>query len=231
MDGTKTANRIHPLVAGAAVAVMLVSLTGVAAMTGLLPTSHSSNAPAEASAAQPVATVAQAAPAATAPAASAPAASLADSDTAPTHSEKKPAAPVKHHNAASHSTPQARPASSNVANAPVICASCGRIEAVDAIQHEAKPSGVGIAAGAVLGGVLGHQVGGGTGKKLATVAGAVGGGFAGNAIEKHARSTTSYEVRVRMEDGTTRTFPYQQQPNWNVGDRVRVIDGQLASRA
>jgi len=45
-------NRIHPLVAGAAISVMLASLTGVAAMTGLLPNSHSENK-AAAEAAQP----------------------------------------------------------------------------------------------------------------------------------------------------------------------------------
>jgi uncharacterized protein YcfJ len=38
---------------------------------------------------------------------------------------------------------------------------------------------LGTAAGAVVGGVLGHQVGGGTGKTAATVAGAAVGGFAG----------------------------------------------------
>ena len=39
----------------------------------------------------------------------------------------------------------------------------------------------GTAIGAVVGGLLGNQVGGGNGKKLATVAGAVGGGSMGHA--------------------------------------------------
>jgi uncharacterized protein YcfJ len=38
---------------------------------------------------------------------------------------------------------------------------------------------LGTAAGAVVGGVLGHQVGSGTGRTVATVAGAAAGGFAG----------------------------------------------------
>ncbi len=41
----------------------------------------------------------------------------------------------------------------------------------------------GTAIGAVVGGVLGNQVGKGKGRKLATVAGAVGGGVAGNKIQ------------------------------------------------
>src|SRR5262249_11502242 len=43
---------------------------------------------------------------------------------------------------------------------------------------------IGTVAGAVIGGVIGHQVGGGTGKDIATVAGAAGGGYAGNRIQK-----------------------------------------------
>ena len=38
-------SRIHPLIAAAAVAVVLVSGTGIAAMTGLLPTSRAVTAP------------------------------------------------------------------------------------------------------------------------------------------------------------------------------------------
>ena len=40
-DITTTNNRIHPLLATAAVSLILVSLVGVAAITGALPTSHS----------------------------------------------------------------------------------------------------------------------------------------------------------------------------------------------
>jgi outer membrane lipoprotein SlyB len=40
-------------------------------------------------------------------------------------------------------------------------------------------------AGAVVGGVIGHQIGGGRGKDLATVGGAVAGGYAGHEIAEH----------------------------------------------
>jgi uncharacterized protein YcfJ len=43
-----------------------------------------------------------------------------------------------------------------------------------------NPVGTGI--GAVVGGVLGNQVGGGNGKKLATVAAVLPGGYAGNDV-------------------------------------------------
>ena len=58
-----TAKRIHPLVAAASASVILVSLVGVAAMTGLLPSSHGTGSPAAAPAA-PVAALTAPAPAA-----------------------------------------------------------------------------------------------------------------------------------------------------------------------
>jgi len=223
----KPSTRIHPLVAGAAISVMLVSLTGVAAITGLIPNSHSTAAPA-------AAPVAAAAPATT----SAPAA-LVDSKTESKTALKEEEEPAPAKRASATRTAQAeqpRPRRTYSEPAPKLaqapaCYSCGRVESVQAIQQAAQPSGVGMVAGAVLGGVLGNQVGGGNGRKIATVAGAVGGGYAGNEIERRTRSTTTYQVRVRMEGGEVRTFPYSQQPAWSVGDRVRVVDGQLTSRA
>ena len=45
-----------------------------------------------------------------------------------------------------------------------------------------QPNYVGIGTGAVIGGLIGNQIGGGNGKKLATVAGVIGGGIIGNEI-------------------------------------------------
>lgn len=228
MENNNTTKRIHPLVAGAAISVILVSLTGVAAITGLLPTSHSTTAPAMAeapAAANGADTLAAANIPAPAPAIKADESEAVTKPAPAQHSAEPRTAK------AAHTQPRTTYSPHAVAQAPAICSSCGRVESVQAIQHHAKPSGVGVVAGAVLGGVLGNQVGGGNGRTLATVAGAVGGGYAGNEIEKRTRSTTSYQVRVRMEDGSVRTFPYAQQPGWNVGDRVRVVNGHLTARA
>lgn len=40
MEMTQTSNRIHPLMAGAAVSVTLASLLGIAAIAGIIPNSH-----------------------------------------------------------------------------------------------------------------------------------------------------------------------------------------------
>jgi uncharacterized protein YcfJ len=51
---------------------------------------------------------------------------------------------------------------------------------------------IGTGIGALVGGVLGHQVGGGSGKTLATVAGAGVGGYAGNKIQQNAQQNDTY---------------------------------------
>jgi outer membrane lipoprotein SlyB len=103
------------------------------------------------------------------------------------------------------------------------CLACGVIEAVLPVTQKGEGTGLGAVAGGVLGGVAGHSMGGGKGKTAMTVLGAIGGGFAGNEIEKRARSETVYEVRVRMDDGSMRTITQSTAPT--PGTRVS-LEGQ-----
>ena len=109
------------------------------------------------------------------------------------------------------------------------CATCGKVEAVNAVKQKGEGTGLGAVGGAVVGGLLGHQMGGGNGKKVTTVLGAVGGGVAGNEVEKHARATTVYQVKVRMEDGSLRTITQNSAPA--VGQKVTVEGSTLRVRA
>ncbi|CAH2892668.1 MAG: Outer membrane lipoprotein [uncultured Paraburkholderia sp.] len=79
------------------------------------------------------------------------------------------------------------------------CSTCGTVVGISAVRQEGHGTGI----GAVAGGV-GNQFGSGNGRTAMTLLGALGGGLAGNSVEKHLRSTTSYSVRVRMENGKTR---------------------------
>lgn len=99
------------------------------------------------------------------------------------------------------------------APAPAPCAVCGRVESVRPVQKRLQStSGVGAVAGGVVGGLVGNQFGHGNGRAATTVLGAVGGGFAGNEIEKHVRTVTVYEVAVRMDNGTVRTVETKSAP-------------------
>lgn len=101
---------------------------------------------------------------------------------------------------------------------------------------------VGTVAGALLGGVLGNQVGGGDGKKLATVAGAAAGGYAGNKVQQNMQAKDTYttyeqrchtvneskskligyDVTYRLGDETG-TVRMDRRP----GERIPVQDGRL----
>jgi outer membrane lipoprotein SlyB len=103
-----------------------------------------------------------------------------------------------------------------------VCTRCGVVESVATVKKKGEGTGLGAVAGGVLGGVAGHQVGGGNGKTAMTVLGAIGGGLAGNEVEKRARSETLYDIHVRMEDGSTRVF--QRSQSMALGTRV-VVEG------
>ncbi|HVP33992.1 MAG TPA: glycine zipper 2TM domain-containing protein [Steroidobacteraceae bacterium] len=101
---------------------------------------------------------------------------------------------------------------------------------------------LGTIAGAVIGGVVGHQIGGGSGRDIATVAGAAGGGYAGNRVQKNlqdrdtvttteqrcttvydsSEKITGYHVRYRL--GTKEA---SVQMDHDPGPRIPVHDGQL----
>lgn len=114
----------------------------------------------------------------------------------------------------------------------------------EVVNHTAPPKDqhniAGTAIGAIAGGLLGNQVGGGKGRTLATVAGAAAGGYAGNRIENshHQAQVTStverrcstvtdtkskivgYDVQY-VYNGVTRTTRMDHDP----GDRVQVQEG------
>lgn len=191
METTSVPRKIHPLMAGAAVSVILVSLLGAAAITGILPTSRGNNAPTQGDI----------------------------TNVAPVDANGRPIQGANSQGVAGQPNAAARN----------ICYSCGHVESIQLVQHQGKTSGVGVVAGAVLGGVLGNQVGGGRGRELATVAGAVGGGYAGNEVEKRNNTTTSYAVHVKTDDGKMHTYNYASQPPFSIGQPVRIEHGTLVA--
>lgn len=174
----------NPLVNGAAVAIIVTCLVATAAMTGLLPVTHSERGIA---AGEPVA------------------AGKGDAADAPRLAGDR------------------RPVPSG-------CAECGVVEAVRQVRTPGEASGAGAVAGGVAGATLGSQLGRGNGRTALGVLGAVGGAYAGNAIEKHVRARTVYRVTVRMQDGSQRTLTQTSPPSVGPGATVRVVDGVLAAR-
>jgi outer membrane lipoprotein SlyB len=105
------------------------------------------------------------------------------------------------------------------------CATCGVVESIRYVEEAGKTSGLGMLGGAVVGGVIGHQIGSGRGNTVATIAGAGLGAVAGNQVEKNTKTKTMWAVSIRMDNGVARTFNYSSQPAVRDGDRVKLIDG------
>jgi len=206
MEAIKTTtNRIHPLMAGAAVSVIVVSLAGAAAITGILPSSNSAPqaqpaalmgsqaAPGYAGALAPVAApvapqgVQQAPVGYAQPMAAGyvqPAGYAQPGYGQPAYGQQvavQPApapAPVVIKETVIKEVPvkQAAPRPRTVAHH-----SYARDDYYAPAPRPApQPNYVGIGTGAVIGGLIGNQVGSGNGRKLATVAGMIGGGMIGN---------------------------------------------------
>lgn len=131
------------------------------------------------------------------------------------------AKPAAKERVASTAPTPTRPAKS----AAPVCADCGLIESIHAVEMKGEATGAGAIAGAVGGLIIGNQIGDGRGKTLAKVAGAAGGAYAGHQIEKNMRKTTQYEVALRMEDGSRRTVTQANGDGLSVGSRVRVMNG------
>ena len=108
------------------------------------------------------------------------------------------------------------------------CANCGVIESVNEVEVKGGSSNaLGTIAGGVIGGAIGNQVGGGSGRDLATIAGAIGGAYAGNRVQNNRNKSTEYQVVVRLENGSTQTFNYADDPAIKVGARVKVENNAL----
>jgi outer membrane lipoprotein SlyB len=108
------------------------------------------------------------------------------------------------------------------------CSNCATVESVNVVEVSGDGSYLGTVGGAVVGGLLGSQVGSGNGRTAAEVAGAVGGAVAGRNIERNAHRGVRYEVVVRYDNGATQTIPYENNPGWRVGDKVKVANGTLS---
>ncbi|OGA19911.1 MAG: hypothetical protein A3I01_04165 [Betaproteobacteria bacterium RIFCSPLOWO2_02_FULL_65_24] len=227
----------HPLVIIAAISLILFSLAGIAAIMGWLPPSKGQS---ELSANPPVTS---AAPAVTEPARTAapsrPVQAQAPRRPVRSESRETPSTPDRTTVARAESHPRpvvaqaesVRPVAPPPAVARPICRDCGVIETVRAVEQAESPSGLGAVAGGVAGAVLGRQVGGGRGRDVMTVVGAVGGAVAGHEVEKRTRTSQVYEIVVRFDDGTTQKLTQNEAPAWRPGDRVKVVGGQIRSAA
>ena len=110
----------------------------------------------------------------------------------------------------------------------------GVVQSIELVQQEnngiaGSGIGLGTIAGAVIGGVLGNQVGAGRGNAVATVAGAAGGAYVGHELEnRQTQRVDVHKITLRMSDGSYQTSMQNTTADFRVGDRVRFENGNLS---
>ena len=253
-----SSSSLHPLLWVAGISVTLLSLAGIASLTGFLPARTAPvperpaivaaapvTAPVVEPVAAPVVPVAPvAAPQAPAVVVSKTPAVIHQATTKKKVEREVPASPAAMPPPAASGVPRdyvpphagsgvppdyvPSPATVSAPSAP--CLDCGVVSNVRQVTNEGKPTGAGAVIGSLAGAVLGSNVGSGNTRTAVSIAGAVGGGLLGNSIEKSQRQTTSYEVALRMEDGSTRTIAADNLPSWRIGDKVKLVSGTIVSR-
>ena len=113
---------------------------------------------------------------------------------------------------------------------PVLtCRECGVVEYVREVEKAGQAGGTGAVVGGVTGAVVGRGVSNDRNRTFGTIAGGVVGAVAGHQIEKTVKTNKYWEIAVRFEDGTARTYTQEQQPLWRQGERVRVVNGVIGS--
>ena len=107
----------------------------------------------------------------------------------------------------------------------------GVVESVRDVTIDARDTGTGTLAGAALGAIPSHRT-----RRLlranaaGAIAGAVVGGLIGNAVEKGNNDRRGVEVTVRLEGGRLIAITQEKDEEFRVGDRVRILSGQGATR-
>jgi outer membrane lipoprotein SlyB len=107
----------------------------------------------------------------------------------------------------------------------------GVVQSIDVIKQDnagigGSGIGIGTIAGAVVGGIIGNQVGAGRGNTAATVIGAAGGAYAGHELEKrNQQQADAYKFNIRMDNGSYQTLTQSTYADIRVGDRVQIDNG------
>jgi outer membrane lipoprotein SlyB len=101
------------------------------------------------------------------------------------------------------------------------CSDCGHVTAVNVSEKTGDSNAVGLIAGGVAGAIFGHQVGGGFGNDLATIAGAAGGAYAGKKIQENMNASKVWTISVKYKDGHSANFEFAQDPGLTVGTEVK----------
>ncbi len=111
----------------------------------------------------------------------------------------------------------------------------GRIARIEYVPPGATTAGnpnlIGAVVGGVAGAALGHTIGSGSGRDVATVLGGVAGAAVGSQVGRNASGVTttpSYRIAVQSDQGAVYTYEVASAGELKVGDRVRVENNVIS---
>ena len=100
----------------------------------------------------------------------------------------------------------------------------GVVTSIRMVKIEGGTTG-GALVGAAAGGLLGNQIGSGSGRTAATVGGALLGGAAGSHVGQSVTSKQGVEIQVKLDRGGSVSIVQEYNPRetFATGERVRVL--------
>lgn len=110
------------------------------------------------------------------------------------------------------------------------CTSCGKVTAIKVVEKQGESSAGGMIAGGAVGALLGNQIGKGTTRDIATLAGAAGGAYAGKKIEENVKTVKRWDVSVRFDNGDERMFSFDKDPGFSVGSPILGTGNTIVAR-
>lgn len=107
----------------------------------------------------------------------------------------------------------------------------GTVVAARSVVIDAGTTGVGVGAGAILGGFAGSTIGHGNGSILGGLLGAVAGGVAGQAVERNTSQKQGIELTVKLDRGPEIVVVQPADGQYYTpGSRVRLIGNASNTR-
>jgi outer membrane lipoprotein SlyB len=104
----------------------------------------------------------------------------------------------------------------------------GVVDRIEVIRKGDNNNIAGTIIGGIAGGLIGHQIGGGSGQTAATIIGGVGGAVAGNQVQQRTRGANeTFRVTVRFDNGATQTIRQDDISDMRTGDKVRIDGGRV----
>ena len=102
----------------------------------------------------------------------------------------------------------------------------GMVESVELATIRKDGSIIGTAGGTVLGGIAASTIGGGTGKQLATVGGAIIGGMLGHFFEQGITDRNALKIVVKLSSGEKVVIIQEDDVSFKKGERVNVFSSR-----